>query len=102
MQEIIDSCHKESESCVAYPDQNTANFNIVANITVKSDSITSQKTKNCREEDHQEYFKIPFDENKANKSIIASKNIESNASETIEQFTNIKLNKLRAIILETL
>ena len=44
MQEIIDSCHKESESCVAYPDQNTANFNIVANITVKSDSITSQKT----------------------------------------------------------
>ena len=38
----IDSVNKES---TPYPDQNTLNFENVANITVNIDSITSQKEK---------------------------------------------------------
>ena len=95
--EFIDSFHKEPESCAAYLEQNNANFNSVANITVDSDSTTLQKKKNQREEDsqeyrmiafsenaRQEYRMIPFDKNEANKSIISSKKIETNGRKTID------------------
>ena len=44
----IDSCHKESEIGAVYPENNTAHFNKVTNITVDSDSITPQKKQNER------------------------------------------------------
>ena len=61
----------------------------------------NKRKKNGIEEDSQEYYKIPFDENYTNKSIIvsttiepnASTTIEPNASKTIEQITSNKLNK---------
>ena len=49
MREYIDSCHRESESCAAYLEHNTAHFNNIANITANSDSITPQKKNNGRE-----------------------------------------------------
>ena len=39
MQNYIDSCHKESEICAAYPEQSTAHFENVANITINSASV---------------------------------------------------------------
>ena len=45
MREHIDSCHKESKICAAYPEYSTAYFNKVENITIDSDSITPQKKK---------------------------------------------------------
>ena len=45
MQEHIDSFHKGHEICTEHPEQNTAHFNNVANITVGSGSITPQKRK---------------------------------------------------------
>ena len=41
----IDSFHKESERHAAYPEQSTAHFENVANITVDSISIIPQKIK---------------------------------------------------------
>ena len=40
LQNYIDSCHKESERCAAYPEQSTANFNKITNINVNIDSMT--------------------------------------------------------------
>ena len=48
-QEHIDSCHKEYESCAAYPENSTAHLNNAANITVDIDSITQQRKKWERE-----------------------------------------------------
>ena len=48
-QEHIDSCHKESESCAAYPENSTVHLNNAANITVDIDSITQQRKKWERE-----------------------------------------------------
>ena len=53
-----DSCHKESERCTEYPEQSTANFNNVANITINDDSIDPQNKQNWREEDCQEDHQI--------------------------------------------
>ena len=53
LQTYIDSCHKESERRAAYTEHSTANFNNVANITVNSDIITSQKKQNVIAEDCQ-------------------------------------------------
>ena len=53
----------------------TAHFNNVLNINLDSDSITQQRKQNRRMEDCEEYFQIPFDKNKKNKSIIANKTI---------------------------
>ena len=83
MREHIDSCHNESESRTAYLDHSTAHFNDVAKITSDSDSITQQKKKNGREENSQKNHEIPFEENEAKNSIIASETIVPNASETI-------------------
>ena len=59
----IDSCHKESERRAGYPEQINVHFNNVANITVDSDSITSQKKQYGREEYFPEYRQIPLDKN---------------------------------------
>ena len=83
MREHIDSCHKYSKSSAAYPENGTANFNNVANITVDSDSITPQKKKNEKEENIQKYHDIYFDKNESNKSIIDRKKIAPNADKTI-------------------
>ena len=45
LQKFIDSCQKESKRHTAYPEQSTAHFNNVANITVDIDSIAPQKKK---------------------------------------------------------
>ena len=60
MQEHIDSFHKESESCAAYPEHSTTHFNNVANITVDSDIITPHKKQNGGGEDSQEDHQIPL------------------------------------------
>ena len=60
---------------LAYLEKNTLHFENVADITVNSDGIIPEKKRNRREGDHQKNCKIPFDENEANKSIIASKTI---------------------------
>ena len=56
----------------AYPEQNTLHLENVENLSIVSDSITPKKTQNGREEDSQECFHILFNENEANKSIIAN------------------------------
>ena len=94
LQTYIDGCHKESERCAAYPEQSTAHFNNVVNITVDSDSITPQKGKNGREEDRQEYRQIPFDKNVENNSIIVSEAIEPNTSKSIEPNTRNKIEQV--------
>ena len=45
MKTYIDSFHKESERRAAYPEHSTANFEIVANITVNSASVIPQEKK---------------------------------------------------------
>ena len=45
LQTYIDSCHKESRRYAAYPENITAHFNNVADITVDGDSITPQNEK---------------------------------------------------------
>ena len=60
MQEHIDSFHKESEICKAYLEHSTAHFNIVAYITINSDSITPQK-KNGRDVNGKKDSDIPLD-----------------------------------------
>ena len=45
-EKYIDSCHKESEICAAYPEQRTVHFKKVANITINSDSVIPQEEKN--------------------------------------------------------
>ena len=45
----VDSFYKESERRSEYPEQSTAHFNNVPNITIDIDSITPQKKKNGRE-----------------------------------------------------
>ena len=84
LKNYIDICHKELERCAAYPEQSTENFNKITNINIDSDVINPQNKLNWREENHQEDSHIPFNENGKNKSIIASKKIEPNVSETIE------------------
>ena len=70
----------ESEIRASYPEQSTAHYNNVANITIGSDSTTPQKKKNGREEDcqedRQEYRKIPSNKNGESKSMITIKKIE--------------------------
>ena len=44
----IDSCHKEPERSTSYPEQSTAHFNIIENITADSFIITPQKKQNGR------------------------------------------------------
>ena len=46
------------------------------------------------EEYHTENCKIPFDENEANKSIIASKTIVQNANEHFEPNTSNKIEQI--------
>ena len=55
LQTDIDIVKKE---CEAYPENNTLHSENVANITINSDSVTPQKKKNGREEDHQEDHQI--------------------------------------------
>ena len=50
MQEYIDSCHKESGKCAAYPEQSTAHFEDVFNITVDSSSVLVQEKQNGSED----------------------------------------------------
>ena len=45
MRNYVDSCHKESERCPAYPEQITAYFEKVANITVDGASAIPQEEK---------------------------------------------------------
>ena len=80
LQTYIDSFNNESKSRAAYPEQNNAHLNNVANITVGSDSTTSHNKQNGREEDFQSDHQTIFDKNNANESIIACKKIEPNAS----------------------
>ena len=73
MHTYIDSFKKERAE---YPEQNTAYFQNVENITVDSDNVILQeKQKVCEEETH--------DKNEANNSMNARKTID--ASKTIEQ-----------------
>ena len=87
----IESCHKESERCAAYLEQNTLHSEIASDIAINSDSITPQKKKNDREEYRQEDHQMPFNENDANKSknvsrkVNTSKKIETNARNKIEK-----------------
>ena len=46
MQYYIDSCHKELERYASYPEQSTANYDNLANITVDSASGTPQEKQN--------------------------------------------------------
>ena len=45
MRYYIESCHKESERRVSYPEQSTAHGENVANITVVSASVIKQEKK---------------------------------------------------------
>ena len=45
IQNYIDSCHKYSEIRAEYPEQSTAHFENVVNITVLSDSVIPHKKK---------------------------------------------------------
>ena len=53
MREHIDVFHKESEKRAAYPEQSTAHFEDVANITVYSASVITQEKQNGSELDCQ-------------------------------------------------
>ena len=66
MQERIDSFHKESERHAAYPEQSTAHFEDVANITFDSASVIPQGTLNSNQEDRQVN---PYDNNEVDNSI---------------------------------
>ena len=75
-----------------YPEQRTAHFKNVVNITVNSDSVIPQQKQNGSEKDCQAGT---YNENEANKSIeeITSKTIEQNARNRIEQI--VLENKLQ-------
>ena len=81
------------EGNTAYPEQSTAHFENVANITVDSISIIPQKIKmgviNIAR-------RILTKKNEVNRSIEenASKKIEQNASKTIEQTESNKIEKI--------
>ena len=66
MHNYIDSCHRESERCEAYPEKSASNFENVANITFDRDSVILQVKENDSDKNHQIN---PYDINKTNKSI---------------------------------
>ena len=66
MRNYTDSCHKESERCAAYLQQITVNFENVSNITIDSDNVITKDKQNWGEKYCQT---IPYNTNKANKSI---------------------------------
>ena len=76
MQTYISSCKKEH---VAYTEQKTAHIETFVNITFSSESVSSQQ----KQKYQQEYCKISYDKNEANKSMNPSKTIDAN--ETIEK-----------------
>ena len=62
MQNYIDIFQKESERHAAYPEQRTANFENIANITIDSDILIPQQKQNLNEKNCQAN---PYEENQA-------------------------------------
>ena len=104
MREHTYSFYKESEIRSAYMEQSNLHFNNVANINVDSDSITPHKGEMVERKTVRKIIKFLFF-NESNKSIIAIKIIESNASaknepnksQTIEQIVSKTVDMSKTI-----